>query len=212
MTDEPLAEADKYTVALTALAETADMLQKSWRGFLAGLGVVDEDGQITQKSISSLIEFYAGAKLFRVDVLRRLYEEDENPLYAWEAYRDCQEAGLPVPPWVQEYLKSCADSLLLVKARSDRGERIAKQSEEISVAMKMKKPGVSGAGTAFSRSSTKWIDTALAVFRRMEQGDKQYLAIEYVAKDTGRSQASVGRALARLHALYPEDRRKSETS
>jgi hypothetical protein len=41
------------------------------------------------------------------------YREDQNPLRAWLAYRECRRHRLPVPGWVHEYFERVSEALAL---------------------------------------------------------------------------------------------------
>ena len=48
---------------------------------------------------------------FQVDWLRTRFEDDANPIYAWEAYRICYESESPVPDWVADYLYKAGSAI-----------------------------------------------------------------------------------------------------
>jgi|AntAceMinimDraft_9_1070365.scaffolds.fasta_scaffold01459_11 type I restriction-modification system DNA methylase subunit len=41
-----------------------------------------------------------------------LFEEEKNPLFAWQAYQASQELRVPIPCWVLDYLNEVAENLL----------------------------------------------------------------------------------------------------
>ena len=43
-----------------------------------------------------------------LDQKRKRFQETENPVDAWEAWRFCRESHLPIPDWVVSYLDRCA--------------------------------------------------------------------------------------------------------
>lgn len=57
--------------------------------------------------------------LDRVSWAESHFRHTENPLFAWEAFRLCREAGVDPPPWVLAYLDATAASLLLLQTETD---------------------------------------------------------------------------------------------
>ena len=41
-----------------------------------------------------------------------LYEQTQNPLFAWDVFKSCQEWNRPVPEWALKYFMECATLLL----------------------------------------------------------------------------------------------------
>jgi hypothetical protein len=56
--------------------------------------------------------------------LEQRWEETENPLYVWSAWRFSREAGLSIPEWVAEYFDSCSRMLLTYSTNTASKNRI----------------------------------------------------------------------------------------
>jgi hypothetical protein len=71
-----------------------------------------------------------------LDKLRELYEETENPVFAWSAYREVRKLtkkniDITIPEWVLAYLDESANRLWALKSGKDIATDIAKAFDMI---------------------------------------------------------------------------------
>jgi hypothetical protein len=50
--------------------------------------------------------------LLHPDALEILFQKEQNPLYAWRAYKNCRHHNMPIPDWALNYFDNSADNLL----------------------------------------------------------------------------------------------------
>lgn len=135
-----------------------------------------------------------------VEVERRCFLDTGNPMHVWAAYRMARVADAPIPDWVLRYFDICGDRLLALSADASRnggakdmGPKIAKSLGLVS----------NGRGSPLVSYHADWIVFGANVRARVTDGDKEYLAIESVAKDAGVSTTTVRDAWVRFGALFP---------
>ena len=144
--------------------------------------------------------------LLEIAVLERLYLARKNPLYVWEALKQCNRFSVPVPAWALEYLGSVADrfDVLLVKEseRSKESKSIASSSAVLE-AIGFKVPGRSGSGTVFTRAirDAHTYNLAKMIYRRKNSGQKLDFAFDEVARKKNCSRSKVRNAWNR-HKQY----------
>lgn len=136
-----------------------------------------------------------------IEVERRCFIETDNVMHVWAAYGFARAAGAPVPDWVLRYFDRIGRSImaLAIEARTeggkDLGPRIAKALGLASA----------GRGSPLTAYHSDWMVLGMNVRDRMRQGDKDYLAVESVAKDGGVSEATVRRAHELFDKLFPSE-------
>jgi hypothetical protein len=158
--------------------------------------------------------FFLGAAAHKSEVLKKLYDIERNPLFAWLAYRLNRTTRRA---WALEYLDRVADKLLKLEKAAKHGEKI--KAAAVVVALEMKKAGKSGRGNAFKDFTEipEWAGIAIDVQALMQAGTKEYFAVETVAKESKGvlSKSKVWRAWREAKDAFPElvskDRRHSET-
>ena len=62
--------------------------------------------------------------LKRIERFETLYRSEDNPLFAWTAYRLARDAGLEVPAWVLEYFDMAALNLEWMAGQKPKAGRI----------------------------------------------------------------------------------------
>lgn len=136
-----------------------------------------------------------------IEVERRCLVETNNVMHVWAAYGFARAAGVPIPEWVLRYFDKAGHGLmaLAVEAKKqggkDFGPRIAKAFGL----------ATAGSGSPLTAYHSAWMTFGMNVRYRMQQGDKEYLAIASVARDGGVSDATVRRAHELFDKLFPGD-------
>jgi hypothetical protein len=139
-----------------------------------------------------------------VEAARFGWDESNNPVFAWVAFRTCRSAGLDLPEWVLKYLDQGADAMVrLFEEPPKQKNRVA---PAIAEALGMK---TDGAGTVFRRArDSMWVFLGAQVAALIERGDKEYMAVPGVAQEYNTSPSTVARAWKRYRAAV----KKSGTS
>jgi hypothetical protein len=73
---------------------------------------------------------------FTLAVLELYYDDEKNPLYAWEAYALCRREKRDIPGWVLRYFEQVAEKLLQITERDK--ELTQRASAEVYDALGMK--------------------------------------------------------------------------
>lgn len=135
-----------------------------------------------------------------VEVERRCFKETGNPMHAWAAFRLARVVGSPIPDWVLKYLDQCSRELLSLSSHSsaqgtgkDLGPAIAKT---FGLASK-------GRGSPLVTYHADWMVFGANVRSRMLNGDKEYIAVEEVAKEHAVSKTAVGNSWRLFRAMFP---------
>jgi hypothetical protein len=130
----------------------------------------------------------------RIRNRQREYEEQHNPLAAWEAYyvaRVHREWGIDVPEWVLGYLDRVALALLLDMQDEPAGEAL---SARLATALEFRRRG-RGSVFARRRAARAAVDIALEVIALLPEGNgKLEWAAGEVAKRRGVHRSTVERA------------------
>ncbi len=74
-----------------------------------------------------------------LDTILINYQESDNPLFVWEAFKYCRDNGKEIPDWVYEYFENVASNLLSLSKRDRMSDKRA--SAEVHEALGMKKLG-----------------------------------------------------------------------
>lgn len=134
----------------------------------------------------------------QLELHRRGYEKVGNPVHVWAAYRCARRAGQPLPLWIWRYLDSVAEALLDPAAADKSAAEAATAALEVD----------RGAGerTSFQEfADSRWLDYGAIVTLCIAEGDKEFYAIETVAKELGVSKSAVRRGLIKYRELCQED-------
>lgn len=136
----------------------------------------------------------------RLEAHGRAFRGQGNPLDAWDAILLARALGEAPPAWAMDYLATCADGFHELRAKSIAGKSI--NPAKIARALGMVKLG---AGTAFPGvNAWKWLAIAVQIREAIKAGDKEYIAIENVAKDNDISQSKARDAWKRFQEECPE--------
>lgn len=71
-----------------------------------------------------------------LDTILINYQESNNPLFVWEAFKYCRDNGKEIPDWVHEYFENVASNLLSLSKRDRMSNKRA--SAEVYEALGMK--------------------------------------------------------------------------
>jgi hypothetical protein len=88
--------------------------------------VLDSEDPSAKSSVSELI----------LAVLEMNFDDEKNPLYAWEAYALCRKEKRDIPGWVLRYFEQVAEKLLQITERDKK--LIQRASAEVYDALGMK--------------------------------------------------------------------------
>ena len=131
------------------------------------------DGDDIQKSPQGKI--FLGC----IDGLKALYDESQNPLYTWRAYRVCRVSKAPIPDWVLGYLDNSAVELTDLVEESPK----KKFAEAIADAIGLGNRGrSSGSPASAVRKNERDKRIYLAVRDRVEAGVTVTEAIRQVSE------------------------------
>ncbi len=72
-----------------------------------------------------------------LDTILINFQESENPLFVWEAFKTCRDHGQEIPDWVFEYFENVASNLVSLSEREKMYDERA--SAEVYEALGMKK-------------------------------------------------------------------------
>jgi hypothetical protein len=167
---------------------------------------VTDDSERRAGLVVQFAKALGDAAEYQASIEKKLYEVEGNSLRAWNVYRMYRLMGRPIPDWVLEYFDRAGDALMALQSEHDRGA-VKNPAVAIAEALGMKKPGRSGAYNVFSdmdRERRKWLGYAAEVKGHIEQGSKEDIAIEFVAKTAGVHYSTVYRAWARAKEEFPE--------
>lgn len=115
----------------------------------------------------------------RLDAHGRAFRGQGNPLDAWDALLLAHALDETPPQWAMDYLATCATRIYGLRAESFAGKSIKPAMIGQALGMVSK-----GRGTAFPGvDAFDWIAIAVQVRDVIKAGDKEYFAIEAVAKN-----------------------------
>ena len=174
----------KRTIPNSSSASATERFKKNVAVLVDGIEKLSEGlGRFSEAFAEGLGRFsaaYCGA-------LKRQYRTTQNPLYVWAAYRACRAAKATIPEWVLEYLDRSAEHLLELEQEFKTGRNPKETVSAIADAFEMK---TRGAGTVFSRvdlgKDIEWFMISLEVYKRIKEGNKEYIVIEDLAKENKR--------------------------
>ena len=121
-----------------------------------------------------------------LELCRRLFEEKENPLFAWQAYRISQEVQITIPWWVLDYFDEVAENLL------DPSQSFADERTGVAIqaALLMKKKGRGSVFLRYADFHEQW--AALdEVQELLEKGETPDSAWDKVSKKINLSKEAV---------------------
>jgi hypothetical protein len=116
------------------------------------------------------------AKIF-IEYCRILFEEENNPLFAWQAYQVSQEFKVMIPWWVLDYFDEVAKNLLNPSQTSADG----RAGTIIQEALLMKKKGRGSVFLRYADFYERW-DALNQVRELLENGETLDNAFDKVSK------------------------------
>jgi hypothetical protein len=132
-----------------------------------------------------------------VNRLKILYDEHQNPLFIWLARILAKQLPRNHPKvdikWIDEYLENVENRMLQLLSDPPKGD-FAKQ---VAAALGFNPTPGKGTGTPASKAKTILRDEMLAaeVFKLRIRKEKEYIAIEIIARENQLSITTVGNAL-----------------
>jgi hypothetical protein len=138
-----------------------------------------------------------------LDRLRKHFERDKNPAFAWMGIAHCFELNSDFPDWVLTYLKSSTAAVL----RADGLDKNKNTSEDKTFEREAERIGKAlgfgrseGETGSFEDAYKALTDEMLheAVLTQLAAGEKEYRAYDIVAKERGFSKSTVRRAFLRF--------------
>lgn len=140
----------------------------------------------------------------QLEVERRCYEETGSVLHPWAAYRLARVNKVPVPEWVLQYFDKAANNLFELNSQLHQGEKVGDLAAAASRAMGL--TGGRGQGSAFSKYNRKWIVYGMNVRAWIQDGEKEYRAIEIVAERLQVDKSTVRRGWKEYQKRFPGSR------
>lgn len=116
-----------------------------------------------------------------IELYRRAFEEENNPLYIWQAYQISRQSGVSIPWWILDYFDEVAKGLLSPH----------KSSERISISIqKALKMNTKGRNSFFKRylDIMKKISVVSQILNLLEAGETLEDAIYQVSEKTGKKE------------------------
>jgi hypothetical protein len=121
-----------------------------------------------------------------LQLCHRFFEEENNPLFAWQAYQISQEVRVTIPWWVLDYFDEVAKNLL----NSSQSSADERAGTIIQKALLMKKKGRGSVFRRYDDFNEQW--GALNQVRELfENGETLDSALDKVSKKINLSKKAV---------------------
>lgn len=132
-----------------------------------------------------------------IELHRRYYERDGNPLHAWAAYQWARRAGTPLPLWVSRYLDSVATAMLDPAAGNVSAALAAAKALEVDNGQGQETPfqAFHGMGTTY----------AVLVQMLLDEGVGYDSALESVAADLDVAKNTVRKAFEKYRNICQDE-------
>lgn len=120
-------------------------------------------------------------------VFQTLFENEDNPLFAWKALMLCKENKIEIPEWIIDYFYSCASKLTSIKDTADDRAEIS-----ISKALDLRKSKC-GRGTKVTvyHDCQRKLKASRRVLEIHSQGKTLAEAYEIVGKEMNASEKTI---------------------
>jgi hypothetical protein len=146
------------------------------------------------------------ARRCAIEAMRRQFETEGNPLYAWDAFAWARSDGLPVPEWVLVYMDQAAKALGSLVNQAGEGRALKDPASSVSAAFGMKTSR--GTPTVFHRVAGRrdweWLAQGEQVAAHRRAGNNETDAIYLVAKDLGKGKSTIRDAWKRYVNEFPD--------